>query len=143
MSQDELIQHIQIKHGVTLGKDDPILMLQTMLDGFSRELEQKQAVLLSDTKHQIEDMLVISEAKTKELAERLINIAIEEGDAQLKKYAEMFISKFENVTPLSNAQQSMSPNGRMVLSKSSFFGLLSAVLFLLGFSAGIFLGLHN
>lgn len=84
MSQDELIQHIQVKHGVTLGKDDPILMLQTMLDGFSRELEQKQAALLSDTKHQIEDMLVRSEAKTKELAERLINIAIEEGERQFK-----------------------------------------------------------
>jgi len=73
---DEAIQDIAVKHGVLLGKDDPILIFQTMNDRLLEENRQAQQDLLAQFK---EDMELISsqwkdDAKAK--AEKVLNAAL-------------------------------------------------------------------
>lgn len=131
INQDEIIQQIQIKHGVKLSQDDPILMLQTMLDSFSKKLEDKQATLLSDTQSHIDALLAKSEAKTKELAERLINIAVEEGQKQARQDIDALLLKIENKL-LSADRETPYASGNNTISKYQMVNLFILVCLISG-----------
>lgn len=73
---NEAIQDIAVKHGVILGKDDPILMLQTMNENLLEENRKAQQDLLAQFKEEME--LISSQWKddAKEKAEKVINAAL-------------------------------------------------------------------
>lgn len=73
---DEAIQDIAVKHGVILGKDDPILIFQTMNDRLLEENRQAQQALLAQFKEEME--LISSQWKddAKEKAAKVLNAAL-------------------------------------------------------------------
>jgi len=73
---DEAIQDIAVKHGVLLGKDDPILIFQTMNDRLLEENRQGQQDLLAQFKEEMD--LISSQWKddAKEKAEKILNAAL-------------------------------------------------------------------
>tara|TARA_R110000868_G_scaffold95718_7_gene263123 strand:- start:484 stop:924 length:441 start_codon:yes stop_codon:yes gene_type:complete len=73
---DEAIRDIAVKHGVLLGKDDPILIFQTMNDRLLEENRQAQQDLLAQFKEEME--LISSQWKddAKAKAERVLNAAL-------------------------------------------------------------------
>ena len=53
---DKIVQDITVKHGVLLGKDDPILMLQTMNEQLIEGNRKAQQDLLIQFREEMEDI---------------------------------------------------------------------------------------
>ena len=73
---DKIIQDITIKHGVLLGKDDPILMLQTMNEQLIEENRKAQHDLLIQFREEIEGISSLWKDDAKEKAEKVLNAAL-------------------------------------------------------------------
>lgn len=78
MSQklDKIVQDITVKHGVLLGKDDPILMLQTMNEQLIEENRKAQQDLLVQFREEIESISSQWKDDAKEKAEKVLNVAL-------------------------------------------------------------------
>ncbi|MCW8386876.1 conjugal transfer protein TraM [Fluoribacter dumoffii] len=73
---DKIIQNISIKHGVLLGKDDPILMLQTMNEQLIEENRKAQQDLLVQFREEMESISSQWKDDAKEKAEKVLNTAL-------------------------------------------------------------------
>jgi hypothetical protein len=73
---DKIVQDITIKHGVLLGKDDPILMLQTMNEQLIEENRKAQQDLLVQFREEIESISSQWKDDAKEKAEKILNVAL-------------------------------------------------------------------
>lgn len=73
---DKIIQDITVKHGVLLGKDDPILMLQTMNEQLIEENRKAQKDLLVQFREEMEGISSQWKDDAKEKAEKVLNAAL-------------------------------------------------------------------
>jgi hypothetical protein len=73
---DKIIQDITVKHGVLLGKDDPIFMLQTMNEELIEENRTAQQDLLIKFREEMEGISSQWKDDTKEKAEKVLNEAL-------------------------------------------------------------------
>lgn len=73
---DKIIQDITVKHGVLLGKDDPILMLQTMNEQLIEENRKAQQDLLVQFREEMEGISSQWKNDAKEKAEKILNTAL-------------------------------------------------------------------
>lgn len=73
---DKIIQDITVKHGVLLGKDDPILMLQTMNAHLIEENRKAQQDLLIQFREEMESISSQWKDDAKEKAEKVLNAAL-------------------------------------------------------------------
>ncbi|HAU1321522.1 TPA: conjugal transfer protein TraM [Legionella pneumophila] len=73
---DKIIQDITVKHGVLLGKDDPILMLQTMNAQLIEENRKAQQDLLVQFREEMEGISSQWKDDAKEKAEKVLNAAL-------------------------------------------------------------------
>ncbi len=73
---DKIIQDITVKHGVLLGKDDPILMLQTMNEQLIEENRKVQQDLLIQFREEMEGISSQWKDDAKEKAEKVLNAAL-------------------------------------------------------------------
>ncbi|HCJ4282390.1 TPA: conjugal transfer protein TraM [Legionella pneumophila] len=73
---DKIIQDITVKHSVLLGKDDPILMLQTMNEQLIEENRKAQQDLLVQFREEMEGISSQWKDDAKEKAEKVLNAAL-------------------------------------------------------------------
>ncbi|CZO82867.1 MULTISPECIES: conjugal transfer protein TraM [Legionella] len=73
---DKIVQDITVKHGVLLGKDDPILMLQTMNEQLIEENRKAQQDLLVQFREEMESISSQWKDDAKEKAEKVLNVAL-------------------------------------------------------------------
>ncbi|MFO2618033.1 conjugal transfer protein TraM [Legionella pneumophila] len=73
---DKIVQDITVKHGVLLGKDDPILMLQTMNEQLIEENRKAQQDLLVQFREEMESISSQWKDDAKEKAEKVLNAAL-------------------------------------------------------------------
>ncbi|HAU1639654.1 TPA: conjugal transfer protein TraM [Legionella pneumophila] len=73
---DKIIQDITVKHGVLLGKDDPILILQTMNAQLIEENRKAQQDLLVQFREEMEGISSQWKDDAKEKAEKVLNAAL-------------------------------------------------------------------
>lgn len=73
---NEVIQDVAVKHGVVLGKDDPILMLQTMHERLIEENRRAQQEMLGQFKEEMENISSQWKDDAKEKAEKVLNAAL-------------------------------------------------------------------
>lgn len=87
----EAVKDIAVKHGVVLGKDDPVLILQTMNERLLEENRQAQKELLAQFKEEMENISSQWKNDAKEKAEKVLNAALagskEAMDKTLKESA--------------------------------------------------------
>lgn len=78
MSNDTetLIQEIATRHGVLIGKDDPILILQTMNQKLLEEHARSQDALLGQFKSCLEEMLARQKHESRDKSERMLNASL-------------------------------------------------------------------
>lgn len=76
---NEIIQDIAIKHGVAIGKDDPVLILHTMNEKLLEENRKAQQELLTQFKEEMESIASQWKDDAKEKAEKIINAALAGG----------------------------------------------------------------
>lgn len=75
-SIDDLIREVAVKHGIALGKDDPILMLHTINRKLIREGVESQERILETFKGQLEEVAHRWGEDSKSKAERVLNAAL-------------------------------------------------------------------
>lgn len=73
---DEAIQDIAAKHGVVLGKDDPVIILQTMNEKLIEEGRKEQQEMLAQFKEEMESISSQWRVDAKEKAEKILNAAL-------------------------------------------------------------------
>jgi chromosome condensin MukBEF ATPase and DNA-binding subunit MukB len=74
---EELIKEIAVKHGIALGRDDPILILQTLNNRVLQASQKAQKALLDQYKAELEDLSLRWSTDAKEKAERILNASLD------------------------------------------------------------------
>ena len=74
---EELIKEIAAKHGIALGRDDPILILQTLNNRLLQDNQKAQQAMLNQYKEELEALSLRWSSDTKEKAERILNASLE------------------------------------------------------------------
>ena len=74
---EELIKEIAVKHGIALGRDDPILILQTLNNRLLQASQKAQQALLDQYKAELEELSLRWSTDAKEKAERILNASLD------------------------------------------------------------------
>lgn len=127
------IQEIAVKHGVVLGKDDPILILQTMNERLLTETQQAQQKLLQQFKEEME--LISSQWKddAKDKAEKVLNAALASSKEAMTKLLQE--STKESVLAMKKMISDSLVEARglaLKTQKLNRFTLLSSAIILIG-----------
>ena len=75
--REELIKELAVKHGIALGRDDPILILQTLNNRLLQASQKAQQALLDQYKAELEELSLRWSAEAKEKAERILNASLD------------------------------------------------------------------
>ncbi|MFH0785146.1 MAG: conjugal transfer protein TraM [Pseudomonadota bacterium] len=73
---EETIKEIAIKHGVIVGRDDPIMILHTINERLMKETAAAQRQILHEFKEELESAAHEWDVTTKKNAERILDIAL-------------------------------------------------------------------
>lgn len=76
-SIDTLIKEIAEAHGVVIGRDDPLLILQTINDRLINNNTKAQEAMLHEFKEEIERIALRWERDAKEKSEHILNASLE------------------------------------------------------------------
>ncbi len=71
-----LIHDIANKHGIVIGRDDPILILQTMNSKLMEDNAKKQQLMLNQYKEDMEEIALRWGNDAKEKSERILNASL-------------------------------------------------------------------
>jgi hypothetical protein len=82
---EELIKEIAVKHGIALGRDDPILILQTVNNRLLQASQKAQQALLDQYKAELEELSLRWSADAKEKAERILNASLDASKAVMEQ----------------------------------------------------------
>jgi hypothetical protein len=75
-SIDELVKDIAAKHGVAVGRDDPIMILQTVNARLLEDSAKAQQAMLERFKEELEALSARWSSDAKEKAERVLNASV-------------------------------------------------------------------
>lgn len=73
---EETIKEIAIKHGVAVGRDDPIMILHTINERLMKETAAAQRQILHEFKEELESAAHEWEITSKKIAERILDVAL-------------------------------------------------------------------
>ena len=82
---EELIKEIAVKHGIALGRDDPILILQTLNNRLLQASQKTQQALLDQYKAELEDLSLKWSTEAKEKAERILNASLDASKVAMER----------------------------------------------------------
>lgn len=82
---NEAIKDIAFRHGVVLGKDDPVLILQTMNEKLLAENRKEQEAMLAQFKEEMENISSQWKDDAKDKAERVLNAALASSKETMDK----------------------------------------------------------
>jgi uncharacterized protein YgbK (DUF1537 family) len=73
---EETIKEIAIKHGIAVGRDDPIMILHTINERLMKETTTAQRQILHEFKEELEFAAHEWEKTAKQISEKILNIAL-------------------------------------------------------------------
>ena len=73
---EELIKEIATKHGIAVGRDDPILILQTINNRLMQDSQKAQQEMLDLFKSEFESLSLKWSVDAKDKAERILNASL-------------------------------------------------------------------
>ena len=82
---EELIKEIAVKHGIALGRDDPVLILQTLNNRLLQASQKAQQALLDQYKAELEELSLRWSAEAKEKAERILNASLNASKVEMEQ----------------------------------------------------------
>lgn len=138
---NHLIQNIARKHGVLLGEDDPILMLQTVNERLIEDSKKAHEEMLLNFKGEIEAISAQWRDDAKEKAEKILNAALSSSKEVMAKLiqqsteqAVVAIQTIMNhtLTELKNIERRTRSYSRMALIAAGV--VLFSLLFVAAFS---------
>jgi len=136
---EELIKEIAVKHGIALGRDDPILILQTLNNRLLQASQKAQQALLDQYKAELEELSLRWSADAKEKAERILNASLDASktamDRLMQTAAKEVVTtiKFEVDASLNRINRPIKDTSRIGLMNimASCITLLAAAVLLL------------
>jgi len=82
---EETIKEIAAKHGIAVGRDDPILILQTLNNRLMQASQKAQQDMLDQYKSELEGISLRWSADAKEKAERILNASLDASKAAMEQ----------------------------------------------------------
>jgi hypothetical protein len=73
---EETIKEIAVKHGIAVGRDDPIMILHTINERLMKETAISQRQILHEFKEELESVAHEWEITAKKTAEKILNAAL-------------------------------------------------------------------
>jgi hypothetical protein len=138
---ESLINEVAIKHGVILGRDDPILILQTMNAKLMEDNAKTQQLMLHQYKEDLEGIALRWGNEAKEKSERILNASLAAAKETmanvLEESARTTALAIQNDIEklLSHASEALRRTGRtaMINLAASALTLIAASMVILGF----------
>ncbi|MFA5922414.1 MAG: conjugal transfer protein TraM [Methylococcaceae bacterium] len=81
---EETIKEIAAKHGIAVGRDDPILILQTLNKRLMQASQKAQQDMLDQYKSELEGISLRWSTDAKEKAERILNTSLDASKAAME-----------------------------------------------------------
>src|SRR5512137_900861 len=81
---EETIKEIAVKHGIAVGRDDPILILQTLNNRLMQANQKAQQDMLDQYKSELESISLRWSTDAKEKAERILNASLDASKAAME-----------------------------------------------------------
>lgn len=75
-ANDALIKEIAVKHGIAVGRDDPILILHTLNNQLLQDSRKAQQELLDQFKAELEGLSLRWSTDARDKAERILNASL-------------------------------------------------------------------
>ncbi|MCP0914252.1 MULTISPECIES: conjugal transfer protein TraM [Legionella] len=94
---NEAIQDIAGKHGVVLGRDDPVLIFQTMNDRLLEENRKAQQEMLTQFKEEMESISSQWKVDAKDKAEKVLNATLASSKEAMNKILREATNEFVQV----------------------------------------------
>lgn len=85
---EELIALVAKNHGVSLDKDDPIMIVQTMIRYVMNESRELQRETLEELKSELQGVFMQWEYNAKEKADRILNAALQANTEAMQRVLE-------------------------------------------------------
>lgn len=82
---EDLIKEIAVNHGIAVGRDDPIMILQTINKRLMENNMKAQQEMLDQFKEELEEMSQRWSTDTKAKAERILNAALDASKESMDK----------------------------------------------------------
>jgi len=76
---NELIKQIAVTNGIAVSRDDPIMILQTVIHKLIQDNEKSQQVILAQYKEEQEALAMKWGKEAKEISDRILNAALKAG----------------------------------------------------------------
>jgi len=139
VQMEVLIKEVAGKHGIALGKDDPILMMHTINEILMMENIQAQKIMLNEFKQDLEEVSLRWGSDAKEKSERILNASLK---ASKESMAQLLYENAKNISVLiqNEMQESLSRINEVVrhAEKVAMLNILSSGLTLLAAGTIIF-----
>ncbi|HHF7368221.1 TPA: conjugal transfer protein TraM [Legionella bozemanae] len=130
---DKIIQNITVKHGVLLGKDDPILMLQTMNEQLIEENRKAQQSLLIQFREEMEGISSQWKNDAKEKSEKILNAALTSSkEAIARLMQDSSNESIQTMKIMMSASLAEARDMAQQVRKLTWFALLSSTVILIG-----------
>jgi hypothetical protein len=82
---EETIKEIAAKHGIAVGRDDPILILQTLNHRLMQVNQKAQQALLDQYKSELEGISLRWSTDAKDKAERILNSSLDASQTAMEQ----------------------------------------------------------
>lgn len=82
---EETIKEIAAKHGIAVGRDDPILILQTLNNRLLQDSQKAQQAMLDQYKSELEGISHRWSTDAKEKAERILNASLDASKTAMER----------------------------------------------------------
>ncbi len=83
---EEMIKEVAVKHGIAVGRDDPILILQTINERLMQDSAKAQQEILEQFKEEMEALSMRWGNDTKTKAERILNASLAASKDAMAKF---------------------------------------------------------
>jgi hypothetical protein len=129
---DKIIGEVAAANGATLGRDDPIMILVTVVDQIAQKYDDAQKRRLVDFAAEIESMMQRTLVGVRSESERIINATLAASDAKIKEtLLHTEVSLEQTTIKVSNAVAAQVNNELRTIKVITFFNILSAIVILI------------
>lgn len=114
---EEVIKEIAIRHGIAVGRDDPIMVLRTINEILLKDSKEAQAELLNSFKSELEESANRWDIAANDKAQRILNASLDASKnamaTQLEAGVKSSLSEIQNSFELIN--RSISETRRIAI----------------------------
>jgi hypothetical protein len=94
---NEIVRELSVKHGIAIGRDDPVMMLATLQAIMLRDLQTAQNEALGEFNSRLELMMSNWTSESKHKAERIVNGALEAATRSVEQQQQVLAASLEKV----------------------------------------------